>query len=305
MNAKSREFWKYFKRHYALYIMLAVPVIYFIVFKYIPMGGIVIAFEDYNLKKGILGSEWIGFDNFRSLFHMTKFWRAVRNTIMLNGMDLLLGFPAPIILALLLNEIRDGKGKKLIQTVIYLPHFISWVVVGGLVLLVFATEGGLINTLLKSIGLKGIPFLGKELPWMFTYQLTSIWKNAGWSAIIYIAAIAGVDQEQYESAKIDGCSRFKMMYLITLPNIIPTVVIMLILKIGNIVTIGFDQPFMLGNSMVRSVSEVLSTYSYSLGFSGGRFDVATALGAFQSVINFAFVLTANKVCDKLSGQALW
>lgn len=296
---------KYIKRHYALYLMLLLPVAYYIVFHYIPMGGLVIGFQDYSIKKGILGSEWVGLENFQKIFSMSKFWRAVRNTFSLNLLSLLFEFPAAILLALLLNEFRMGKIKKLVQTILYLPHFISWVIIGGIVLQVFATEGGLVNLFFASLGLPKIPFLTEELPWVGTYVGVSIWQSIGWSAIIYISAIAGIDQEQYEAAKVDGCSRFKMVYKITLPNIMPTIVIMLILKVGGMVNIGLEKAMMLENQLVTSVSQVLSTYSYAVGMEQGKFDIATAIGFFQSVTNFIFVVGANKLSRKLSDTSMW
>ncbi len=305
MGKKKGSLVNYLKQHYLLYLMLVLPLTFFIIFSYVPMSGLVISFQNYNIKKGIFGSEWVGFDIFKALFKTSKFWRAVRNTITLNVLGLLLGFPMPIIIALLLNEFGDGIIKKVVQSVVILPHFVSWVVVGGIAIQIFATEGGIINSFLGNMGLSKIPFLSEKLPWIFTYQFIGIWKGAGWDSIIYLAAIAGVDQEQYDAARVDGCSRFQMMYKITLPNIMPTVVLLLILRIGGIASIGFDQPYMLGNTMVTSVSEVLSTYTYELGIVQGKLNYATATGFFQSLVNFVLVMTANKVSDKLSGNALW
>lgn len=307
-NAKQRsgsEFIKYFKRHYALYLLLLVPILYYLIFCYAPMGGIVIAFQDYKLKRGILGSEWIGLEVFERVLSSSKFWRAFWNTLRLNALSLLFEFPAPIILALFLNELRNERVKKGVQTILYLPHFVSWVVIGGIVTQIFATENGLINTFFQTIGLPKVPFLTENIAWIGTYVGVSVWQSIGWGAIIYISAITGIDQSQYEAAKVDGCSRFKMMYKITLPNILPTIIIMLILKVGGMVSIGLDKPLMLSNPMVTEVSEVLSTYSYTVGLEQGQFNVATAIGLFQSVLNFILVITANKVSDKLSGEALW
>lgn len=302
---KRNGFIKYLKRHYALYLMLFVPIVLYIIFHYIPMGGLAIAFQDYKLKKGIGGSEWVGLQVFRKVLASSKFWRAVRNTIWLNFLTLLIGFPAPILLALFLNELKNGMFKKVTQTIMYLPHFISWVMIGGMAVQIFATEGGIINVLLAYIGLNRISFLSNTTAWIGTYVGISVWQSIGWGAIVYISAIAGIDQEQYEAARVDGCSRFKMMYKITLPNIFPTVVIMLILNVGKLVSIGLEKPMMLGNSMVKSVSEVLSTYSYTVGIEQGDFSVATAIGLFQSIVNFVLVICANKISDKLSGEALW
>lgn len=302
---KPSDFRKYFRRHYGLYLMLALPILYYIVFHYLSMGGLVIAFQDYRIKKGILGSDWAGFSVFQKVMSSSKFWRAFRNTVRLNLLSLLVGFPAPIVLALFLNELKNGLFKKSVQTILYLPHFISWVMIGGMAIQIFATEGGLINAFLQNMGLKKIPFLSEPAAWIGTYIGTSIWQSAGWGAIIYISAIAGIDQEQYEAARVDGCNRFRMMYRITLPNILPTIIIMLILNIGGMVSIGLEKPMMLGNSMVRSVSEVLSTYSYAVGLEQGKFNTATAIGMFQSVINFVLVVSANKISDRLSGESIW
>ena len=302
---KSDSFLKYLKKHYGLYLMLLIPIILYVIFHYIPMGGLAIAFQDYKLKKGIWGSEFVGLKVFEKVLSSAKFWRAFRNTVWLNFLTLLIGFPAPILLALFLNEIRSGIFKKVSQTIMYLPHFISWVMIGGMAIQIFATENGIINMLLSSIGLSKIPFLSDTVAWTGTYVAISVWQSIGWGAIVYISAISGIDQEQYEAARVDGCSRFKMMYKITLPNIFPTVAIMFILNVGKIASIGLEKPMMLGNSMVRSASEVLSTYSYTVGIEQGNFSVATAIGLFQSVINFTLVICANKISDKLSGESLW
>lgn len=295
----------YFRNHYALYLMLLGPILFYLVFCYGPMGGLLIAFKNYNFKKGILESEWCGLQVFERIFQTGKFWRAFKNTMVLNLLTLIFGFPTPIILALLLNEVKNGIFKKGLQTILYLPHFLSWVIIGGMTVQIFATDSGVINVMLKKIGLSGIPFLSQAIPWIGTYVGISIWQSVGWGAIIFLSAITGIDQEQYEAAKVDGCSRFKMMYKITLPNIIPTVVIMLILKIGGMVNIGFEQPLMLGNAMVRDVSEVLSTYAYTVGMEQGKFNMATAIGLFQSVLNLVLVLSANKICKKISGESIW
>lgn len=302
---KGGEFWKYFRRHYILYLMLLLPIVFYLVFCYAPMGGIVIAFQDYKLKRGIIGSEWIGLSVFKKVLSSSKFWRAFWNTLRLNLLSLIFEFPAPILLALFLNELRNGKIKKGVQTILYLPHFVSWVVIGGIVVQIFAPENGLLNVFLSSIGLPKVPFLSDPVAWIGTYVGVSIWQSIGWGAIIYISAITGIDQEQYEAARVDGCNRFKMMYKITLPNILPTIVIMLILKVGGMVSIGLDKPMMLSNPTVTTVSEVLSTYSYAVGMQKGQYNVATAIGLFQSMLNFILVVGANKLSGKMSGESIW
>ena len=220
-------------------------------------------------------------------------------------LGLVVGFPAPIILALFLNEIGSGKLKKAIQTILYLPHFLSWVIIGGMAVLFFATHGGMINVVLASWGFEKIPFLTDPGTWVWTYTGIGIWQSVGWGAIVYLSAITGIDQEQYEAARVDGCNRFRMMYLITIPNILPTIVIMLILNVGGMASISLDKPLMLGNAMVRSASEVISTYTYTMGIEQGNFSRATAIGLFQSVINFVLLVSTNKISNKLTGESLW
>lgn len=306
MKQKKRgETLDYVKKHYVLYLLLIIPIAYYIIFCYLPMGGVVIAFQNYKLKRGITGSDWVGLSVFKRVLSSSKFWRAFWNTIRLNLLSLLIEFPAPILLALFLNEMRQARLKKGVQTILYLPHFISWVVIGGMVIQIFATENGLLNNFFSSMGLPKIPFLSSPTAWTWTYVAVSVWQSIGWGAIIYISAITGIDQEQYEAARVDGCNRFKMMYKITLPNILPTIVIMLILKVGGMVCISLDKPMMLSNPMVTEVSEVLSTYSYTVGMQQGQFNVATAIGLFQSVLNFILVISANKISDRISGEAIW
>lgn len=302
---KRGETLDYVKKHYVLYLLLIIPIAYYIIFCYLPMGGVVIAFQNYKLKRGITGSDWAGLSVFKRVLSSSKFWRAFWNTIRLNLLSLLIEFPAPILLALFLNEMRQARLKKGVQTILYLPHFISWVVIGGMVIQIFATENGLLNNFLSSMGLPKIPFLSSPTAWTWTYVAVSVWQSIGWGAIIYISAITGIDQEQYEAARVDGCNRFKMMYKITLPNILPTIVIMLILKVGGMVSISLDKPMMLSNPMVTEVSEVLSTYSYTVGMQQGQFNVATAIGLFQSILNFILVISANKISDRISGEAIW
>ena len=302
---KAGGFGPYFRRHYGLYLMLLGPAVFYLIFCYGPMGGLVIAFKDYNFRKGIWDSEWCGLEVFKRIFSTGKFWRAFKNTLVLNLLSLIFGFPAPILLALLLNEIRNGLFKKGLQTILYLPHFMSWVIIGGMVVQIFATDNGILNVLFQNLGLGSIPFLSSAGAWIGTYVGVGIWQSIGWGAIIYLSAITGIDQEQYEAARVDGCNRFRMMYKITLPNILPTGIIMLSLKIGGMVSIGFEQPLMMGNSMVKDVSEVLSTYAYTVGIEQGKFSPAAAIGLFQSAVNLTLVLGANKLCAKISGESIW
>ncbi len=296
---------RYVRQHYLLYLMLIIPFVYYIIFHYVPMAGLMIAFKNYSIFKGIWVSPWNGLTNFKKLFAIVEFPRAIRNTIMLNLLNLLIGFPAPIILALMLNEITSNWFKKLTQTVLYLPHFLSWVVIGGLVSALFATHDGLINHGLRAIGADNVPWLTDNAWWIVMYVIVSVWQSIGWGAIIYLSAITGIDQQIYEAARIDGCSRFKMMIYITLPSIRSTIVVMLILRIGGMMSIGFEQPQMLKNSMVNDVADVISTFVYRYGLQNGKYSISTAAGLFQSVLNFILVLTANSVSNRISDEGIW
>ena len=295
----------YVKSHYLLYLMLLLPIAYYIVFHYRPMYGIVIAFKNYSIFKGIADSAWCGLQNFKKLFAIKEFSRAIVNTIRLNVLCLVFSFPAPILLALMLNELKSRNFKKVTQTILYLPHFLSWVIIGGLVSTLFATNTGLINNALVSLGMNRIPWLSENKWWIVMYVLVSVWQSIGYGAIIYMSAMSSIDQEIYEAARVDGCSRFKMMYLITLPSIKTTIVIMLILKIGGMMSIGFEQPQMLKNAMVNDVGDVISTFIYRYGIQNAKHSLSTAAGLLQSVINFVLVMSANAVSRKISDESIW
>lgn len=295
----------YVKNHYLLYVMLLLPIAYYVIFHYYPMYGVTIAFKNFSIFKGVWDSPWVGLANFEKIFNIPEFTRALINTIRLNFLNLIVCFPAPIILALLLNEIKGKYFKKITQTVLYLPHFLSWVIIGGLVSVLFATQAGLINQGLVALGFERIPWLGDGFWWIVMYVVVSLWQSIGYGAIVYLSAISGIDQEIYEAARVDGCSRFKMMYLITLPSIRPTIVIMLILKVGGMMSIGFEQPQMLKNQMVNDVADVLSTFTYRYGIENAKYSISTAAGLFQSVINFVLVLSANTLSRRISDEGIW
>ncbi len=295
----------YVRQHWLLYVMLALPITYYIVFHYIPMGGIVIAFKNYSIFRGIWKSPWVGMENFSKLFAIAEFSNAIKNTLVLNVLNLVFGFPAPIILALMLNELSGRHFKKIAQTVLYLPHFLSWVIIGGLVTTLFATQTGIINRGLASMGISPVPWLTESRNWVVMYVFVSVWQSIGWGAIIYLSAITSVGEDLYEAARIDGCSRFQMTYKITLPSIRPTIVIMLILKIGSMMSIGFEQPQMLKNPMVNDSGDVISTFIYRYGLENGKYSISTAAGLIQSVINFALVITANAVSNRISDEGIW
>lgn len=293
----------YFKKNLQLYLMLVLPILYFVLFKYLPMTGTVIAFKDYNIFQGAMGSEWIGFAHFKEAFASQEFWLAVKNTLVLNIGDLLIGFPIPIILAIFLNELNGDKVKKTSQVIMYLPHFLSWVIISGIVFQIFSNTG-LINNLLTGMGLQPINFLSDPGKWRAVYWGTGVWQGAGYSLIIYLAALTGVDSSIYEASYIDGAGRFKRIWYITLPMIKPTITMMLIMSLGKIMTIGFERPYLMGNVLVKDVSNVISTHVYTLGLQAGRFDFATAIGLFQSVVGIVLILTTNALAKKFGEEGI-
>ena len=294
----------YLRRHWMFYAMLVLPVLYYFLFCYRAMPGVVIAFKDYNIFKGIWDSPWVGLEFFERVAQSDPFWRSVRNTMVLNILGLVVGFPLPIILALFLNEINHALFKKGVQTIIYLPHFISWSVIGGMMYQFFASSG-LINTVVKAFGGEAIPFLTNKPGWIFTYFIVGVWKSIGWNTIIYLSAMTGIDQEIYEAARVDGCSRFRMMTAITVPCIKDTIAIMLILAIGGMASIGFEQPYVMQNSTVMEVGDVISTFVYRVGLEQADFSIGTAVGLAQSVINFVLVISANAISKRISGNGIW
>jgi len=269
------------------------------------MYGTTIAFKDYNLFDGMFKSEWIGFETFKSVFRMKEFSRAVLNTLRLNFLSLIFGFPSPIILALMLNEVKSKLFKKSVQTILYLPHFISWVIIGGFVTQIFSTNTGILNNVIKSLGGVPVEFLTNGTLWICTYTFMGIWQGIGWGAIVYLAAITGVSQDIYEAATVDGCGRIRMIFKITLPSIKPTIATMFILQVGKIMNIGLDQPIMLSNSLVMEQADVISTFVYRVGLSGADFSVATAVGLFQSVVGLVMLVAANTVVNKLGEEGIW
>ncbi|MGG1635402.1 ABC transporter permease [Paenibacillus sp. NRS-1760] len=292
-------------RDWQLYLLLLLPLAYFIIFKYTPMLGVVIAFKDYNMFQGILASPWVGFETFREVFQMDGFYNALRNTFLLNFLDIVVSFPIPIALAILLNELRIKWFKKGAQTILYLPHFISWVIIGGMAIQLLATNNGIVNNLLKSLGMKVIPFLTEPVYWVLTYLFIGIWQSAGWGTIIYLAALTGINKDLYEAADVDGASRMRKIWHITLPGIKPTIIILLIINIGHMASIGFDRPFVLSNPLVTDVSEVISTYVYKIGIQSARYTIATAIGLFQAVVGLIFLLSADYISRKVNDQGIW
>jgi putative aldouronate transport system permease protein len=305
---KRYETRMHFKRYWTLYAMLLLPITYFIIFKYIPMTYIQIAFKKFSITKSPWEMAWAknnGFEHFIKAFANRDFLYALRNTITLNFLDLLLGFPAPIILAIILNELRFKRFKRFTQTVAYMPHFLSWVIISGLARQLFSTQSGLANIVLKNMGLEAVPFLENSAHWVITYVFLGIWQSVGWNTIIYLAALTGINPELYEAAAVDGASRLRKIWHVTLPGLRSTIVILLILALGRILGSDFDRPYALSNTLVTSVSNVLSVFVYDYGIQGQQFSLATAVGFFQSVICVIFLLGANAIANRFGERGLW
>ncbi len=291
-------------RYKWLYLMLLLPFVQYAMFRYAPLAGLQVAFKNFNIFKGMWQSDWVGFANFTELFGSAKFWLALKNTVVLNGLDLIFGFPVPIVLAIMLYEMRSMRFKKISQTILYLPHFLSWIIVGGIVKQIFSSTG-IINMAITHLGFGAANFLMDEGNWTAVYVGTGIWQSAGWGTIVYLAAISGVNQELYEAAEVDGCGRWRRILHVTLPCISSTIVLMLILRLGQMVSIGFERPFVMSNDMVKNVSEVISTYVYQMGIKNARYSFATAAGLFGSVVNMIFLLTANSISRRMGEDGLW
>jgi putative aldouronate transport system permease protein len=300
----KRKRMTFFRRQWQLYVLMILPMAYFIIFKYIPMAGVAVAFKDYNIFKGVWGSPWVGFSVFKEVFSLPQFYQALRNTLVLNILGLLT-FPVPIILALLLNELHINWFKRVSQTLMYLPHFISWVIIGGMAIELLSTNNGTINEMIKAIGGQPIPFLEKPAYWIATYVGTGMWHYAGWGTILYLAALTGINKELYEAAEVDGATRMRKIWHITLPGIKPTIIVLFILQIGNMANISFEQPYVLQNGYVKDVSQVISTYVYTVGIQSARFALATAVGLFQSVVGLTLLLSAEYISRRLNNQGIF
>ena len=307
-NKKIKSTKTYMAQHWSLYFLLLLPMAYFIIFKYIPMTYIQIAFKEYKITQSIWEMEWAknhGFEYFIQAFSNRDFLYALRNTLMLNLLDLIVGFPAPIILALLLNELVFKKFKRFTQTIVYMPHFLSWIIISGLALQVFAPTTGLINIFLNRLGYESIPFLNSSVHWVWTYVFLGVWQSVGWNTIIYLAAITGINPELYEAASVDGAGRMKKIWHITLPGLRSTIIVLLILSLGRILGSEFDRPYALGNMLVSDVSDVIATFVYTHGIRGLQFSLTTAVGLFQSVIGVIFVTGANWLAGKFGERGIW
>jgi putative aldouronate transport system permease protein len=293
----------YLKNNYQLYLMLILPLLYLVLFKYKPMLGTVVAFKQFNIFKGVMGSEWIGLAHFKDAFSAAEFWLALKNTLVLNLGDIIIGFPIPIILALFLYELNNRFIKKSTQLILYLPHFLSWVIIAGIVNQI-CSDNGLLNNIITVFGGKEIDFLTDPSTWRLVYWFSGVWQGAGYGLIIYLAALMGSDPSLGEAAYIDGANRLKRIWSVTIPQIKGTITVMLIMQLGKVVSIGFDRPYMMGNTLVKEVSEVISTYVYNVGLQSGRFDFATAVGLFQSVVGVVLILIVNALAKKIGEEGI-
>lgn len=284
--------------------MLLPVLAYYILFHYVPMAGAVIAFKNYTPARGILDSPWVGLANFKDFFESVYLWRLVRNTLTINLYELLIGFPAPIILALLLNEVRSRMFKRSVQTITYLPHFISAVVAVGMVLDFFSSDG-IINALVTGLGGKPISYMTEPNLFYSIFVGSNVWQHLGWKSIIYLAALSAIDPALYEAANVDGAGRWAKLKHITLPGIMPIIVIMLILQIGNMMSVGFEKVMLMYNSSIYETADVISTFVYRKGLQDMNYSYSTAVGLFNSVINFTLLILANTISRKLSKNSLW
>ena len=309
MKASRISYWQsYMRRHWALYAMLVLPIGFFVVFSYWPMINILIAFMTNNIIIPITYNpwdRWVGLANFRWAFDNPLFFQAVRNTVMFSFLDLIIGFPMPIILALLLNEIKFKVFKRVTQTISYMPFFLSWIIVSGLMLRLFRTETGTVNLILMQLGFDPIPFMTSNNHWIFTNVFTAIWRTLGWNTIIYLAAITSVNPELYEAANMDGASRIRKMWHVTLPGIRPVIMTLLILTLGGIMGADMARFLATENHLVREVSTVLPIFIFRWGLEGAQFHRAAAVGLVSSIINLCFLFSANYASRKITGSGLW
>ena len=303
-KTKWQVIWGRMKKNKEIYIMLAVVMAFFILFCYVPMYGVIIAWKNYLPKKGILGSKFVGWKWFEMFFTRPEMFRALKNTLIISALKIVFCFPAPVILALLLNEVHNERFKKVVQWAIYLPYFINWVIIGGIIKQMLMVDDGLFNNIRAALGLERIPFLTNSSYFYAILILAELWKGVGWGTVIYIAGISGIDQSLYEAAKIDGCNRFQLVTKVTLPSILPLVTVMLIMQIGNLMNAGFDSVYNLYNNAILDVAEIIDTLVYRQGISG-KFEFSTAVGLFKNVVNFILLITANYWTKRINGYSMY
>ncbi|MFH5185286.1 ABC transporter permease [Paenibacillus sp. TAB 01] len=301
----NRKKWITYTKNYELYLMFLLPLAYYIIFHYVPMYGVQIAFKTFLPVKGISGSPWLGFDHFERFFHYYNFWRVIGNTLGISLYTLAVGFFAPIVLALMLHEVKNAAFKRLVQNATYLPHFLSVVVVVGIMITFTSVRGGVINSIIGLFGHDPINFMIEPGYFKTLFVLSNVWEHMGWNAIIYMAALAGISPDLYEAAAMDGASRFKRLLNVSLPGIMPTIIVLLILRAGQLLNVGFEKILLMQNSANMAASDVISTYVYRVGLMESSFSFAAAVGLFNSVCNFIILLLANYLARRVSSSSLW
>nr|WP_240941180.1 ABC transporter permease subunit [Paenibacillus sp. HB172176] len=303
---KARYTWRLVRKLKVFYLLMLPGLLYYIIFKYVPMYGILIGFQDYSVARGVFGSHWVGMKHFVAFFYETPdAWKLVRNTLLLNVYDLIFHFPAPILLAILLHELKNVMFRRIVQTISYMPHFLSTVVIVGMAVTFLSPQTGIVNHLLAWLGLERIMFLGLPEWFRTIYIGTTIWQHLGWGTILYLAAISGIDPVLYEAAKMDGANRFQQIRHVTFVGMVPVIVILFVLNLGNMLEIGYQKIILLYNPMVYETADVINTFVYRRGVLGADFSFATAVGLFQSAVGFVLVIAANRLARKYSETSLW
>nr|WP_256252728.1 ABC transporter permease subunit [Paenibacillus sp. UNC496MF] len=300
-----RDRGKRVKRHWQLYLLVLLPLAYLIIFKYIPMYGAQIAFRDFSPVKGILGSDWAGLKHFRTFFESPNFWVLIKNTLVISLYSLLVGFPAPILLALALNEVRGMRFKRLVQMVTFAPYFISTIVMVSMIILFLSPRLGFVDHILNAFGMESVNFMGVPNYFSSIFVWSNVWQGIGYGAVIYLAALSGINVDLYEAARVDGASRIRKVWHIDLPGIMPAATVLLILNVGQIMNVGFEKIYLMQNPLNTSASEVISTYVYKIGLLGANFSFSAAVDLFNSVINLILLLTVNYAARRLSESSLW
>ncbi|WP_258403676.1 ABC transporter permease [Paenibacillus pabuli] len=305
MGTRLGDGGRYLWRYRILYVLSVPGILYFFLFKYVPLFGSIIAFQNYNIFKGITGSDWVGLEHFQKMFSHYDFLRILNNTLLLGIYDLVIAFPVPILLAILLNEVRMIVFKRLLQTIVYMPHFLSWVVISGIFMGIFSMDAGVVNKALGFLGMQPIYFLGEDSYIRSILIGSGIWRDSGYGTIIFLAAIAGINPDLYEAAEVDGAGRLKQIWSITLPSLLPTIMILLLLHIGKFLDLGFERVFVFLNPLNLESGEILDTYIYKAGLLSQQYSYTTAIGLFKSVVGLMLVLLGNFFSKKTTGESLY
>ncbi|GIP32124.1 sugar ABC transporter permease [Paenibacillus sp. J2TS4] len=305
LSRKRSVITKRIRKNWDLYLLLAPVIAFFILFEYVPMYGVQIAFKNFIATKGIWGSPWVGFQHFERFFQSYYFWRLLKNTLGIGLYQLFVGFPVPIILALMINEVRSRTFSRFVQTVTYAPHFLSTVVMVGMILIFLSPQTGLINLVIIWFRGEPVEFLTEPAWFKSVYVLSGVWQQMGWSSIIYLAALTGIDPQLHEAARVDGASRWQRIWHINLPGIVPTITILLILNMGSLLSVGFEKVFLMQNSLNMPASDVIATHVYRKGIIDGQYSYSAAVGLFNSVVNFILLVIVNRIARKVNDTSLW